>query len=323
MLKVDAFEKMTIGGVDQWVRIRSRDPQLPVLLILYGGPGVPLFPRIDDFGERAGLEETFTVAYWEQRGTGKSYNPSIPTDSMTIDRFVQDIFELTDRLRTRFGKEKIFLLGESWGTVIGLRAAARCPARFHAYVGTGQVVDMLEGDRASYAFTLEEAERRGHEKALRELDALGPPPYTPKEVMTQRKWVGRFGGARHDTKPQSVLGALLELATTPEYSWRDVWQIAMNPFFALEELLDELYAIDFFKEIPRVELPVYLLEGRYDYTTPPSVTREYYEELEAPHKEWIWFDESAHFTFLEEPDRFRRAMQQVARKAQPASRQSR
>lgn len=319
MRKIDTLEKMTIGGVDQWVRLRSRDASLPLLLILYGGPGVPLFPRVEDFGKRAGLEDLFTVAYWEQRGTGKSFDAALPPESMTIDRFVEDIFELSDRLRRRFDKEKVFLLGESWGTVIGLRAAARSPERFHAYVGTGQVANMLEGDRLSYRFTLEEARRRGNEKALRELEALGLPPYTPREMMTQRKWVGRFGGARHDQKPQSVLGALLELVTTSEYTWHDVWQVAANPFFALEALLDELYAVDFFEEIPRLDVPVYLLEGRHDYTTPPEVARQYYEKLEAPHKEWMWFEESAHFTFLEEPERFRRAMQRVARQAEPVA----
>jgi pimeloyl-ACP methyl ester carboxylesterase len=311
MLTIDTLEKLPIGGVDQWMRIRSRDASLPVLLILYGGPGVPLFPRIEDFGERAGLEEMFTVVYWEQRGTGKSYSPSIPPASMTIDQFVDDIMELTDHLRDRFDQDQIALLGESWGTVIGLRAAARSPERFSAYVGTGQVVNMLEADRRSYEFALQEARRRDHRRALRDLTDLGPPPYTTKEMMRQRKWVGEFGGARHDEDPQSVIGAFAELFTTSEYSWRDVWNVATDPFFSMRHLLDELYTIDFAQEIPRVELPIYLLEGRYDYTTPTEVVKPYFEALDAPHKEWIWFENSAHFTFIEEPNFFREVLSKV------------
>ena len=319
MSALDTLTAVSLGGVDQWVRLRSRDRSRPVLLVLYGGPGLPLLPRVPDLGERAGLEEHFTVAYWEQRGTGKSYRPSLSADAMTIDRFVEDAMELSDHLRDRFETEQIGIFGTSWGSVLGLRALARAPERFWGYVGASQLVDVRESDRRSYEFTLDEARRRENEDAVQALASIGPPPYTPTEVMTQRKWLGEFGGMRHDRPPPGPMGQLWDLLTTSAYSWRDVWQVARNPFFALNHLLDELSEVDLTDEIDRVEQPVYLLHGRHDRLAPSSLARSYLDALDAPAKEWIWFEHSAHFPFLEEPERFGEVMETVAAQLAPVS----
>jgi pimeloyl-ACP methyl ester carboxylesterase len=314
---LDTLAAVSLGGVDQWIRLRSRDPSRPVLLVLYGGPSLPLLPRVTDLGERARLEKHFTVAYSEQRGTGKSYRPSLSPDAMTIDRFVTDVIELTDHLRERFDLETIGLFGTSWGSVLGLRALARAPERFWGYVGAGQLVDVRESDRQSYEFTLEEARRRENADAVAALESIGPPPYSPTEMMTQRKWLGKFGGMRHDTSPPGPVARLWDVLTTSAYSWRDAWQIAGDPFFALNHLLDELSEVDLTDEIDQVKRPVHLLHGRHDRLAPPSLARSYLNRLDAPTKEWIWFEDSAHFPFLEEPERFGRVLGQVADDAAP------
>jgi len=316
---LDTLTSVPLGGVDQWIRLRSRDPSRPVLLVLYGGPGLPLLPRVPDLGERAGLEEHFTVAYWEQRGTGKSYRPSLSPDAMTIDRFVADVIELSDHLRNRFDVETIGLFGTSWGSVLGLRALARAPERFWGYVGAGQLVDVRESDRRSYEFTLEEARRRENETAVEALESIGPPPYSPTEMMTQRKWLGDFGGMRHDEPPPGPAARLWDVLTTPAYTWRDVWHIARDPFFALNHLLDELSAVDLTETVPRVERPVYLIHGRHDRLAPPSLAHAYLDQLDAPKKEWIWFEHSAHFPFLEEPERFGKVMETITSAIAPPS----
>jgi pimeloyl-ACP methyl ester carboxylesterase len=319
MLEIDTLASVPLGGVDQWVRIRSHDPTRPVLLVLYGGPSLPLLPRVPDLGERAGLETHFTVAYWEQRGTGKSYRPSLSPDAMTIDRFVADAIELSDHLRDRFDTNQIGLFGTSWGSVLGLRALARAPERFWGYVGAGQLVDVPESDRQSYEFTLEEARRRENESAVAALASIGPPPYTPTAMMTQRKWLGQFGGLRHDEPPPGPMGRLWDLLTTSAYTWRDVWQVASDPFFALTHLLDELSEVDLTETVPQVERPVYLLHGRHDRLAPPTLARSYLDQLEAPAKEWVWFEHAAHFPFLEEPERFGAVMETVAARIAPDS----
>lgn len=317
MSSLDTLESFRIGDLDQWVQIRSHDLSRPVLLVLYGGPGLPVLPRVQDLGEHAGLENHYTVVYWEQRGTGKSHTPSLSADDMTIDRFVEDVLDLTDRLRSRFERDTIGLFGTSWGTLLGLKALARRPAAFWGFVGAGLLVDPLESDRRSYEFTLDEAKRRDQEAAIEELEAIGPPPFTPKTALRQRKWLGEFGGIRHEDMPPGPFGRLWELATTSAYTWSDLWQIASDPFFTLNHLLDELYETDLADEVPQVEVPVWILQGRHDQLTPAAVVEPYVDALTAPSKEWTWFEQSAHFPFLDEPDRFETVMADTADRLAP------
>jgi len=317
MPALDTLDAVSLGDTEQWVRVRSHAPDRPVLLVLYGGPGLPVFPRVHDLGVRAGLEKHYTVAYWEQRGTGKSYTPSLSPDGMTIDRFVEDVLALTNRLCTRFEQNTIGLFGTSWGTLLGLKALARRPEAYWGFVGAGLLANPLESDRASYEFTLEEAKRREQEAAIEELEAIGPPPFTPKTALGQRKWLGEFGGIRYEDMPPGPFGRLWELVTTSAYSWTDVWQLASDPFFALNHLLDELYETDLNDEVPRVEVPVHLLQGRYDQLTPAAVVEPYADALEAPSKDWTWFEQSGHFPFLDEPDRFGTVMGNVADRLAP------
>ena len=317
MPALDTLDAVSLGDTEQWIRIRSHDPDRPLLLILYGGPGLPVLPRVHDLGVRAGLEAHYTVVYWEQRGTGKSYTPSLSAADMTIDRFVDDVCALTDLLRSRFDRDTIGLFGTSWGTLLGLKALARRPEAFWVFVGSGLLTNPLESDRRSYEFTLNEAKRREQEAAIEELEAIGPPPFTPKTALGQRKWLGEFGGIRHNEMPPGPFGRLWELATTSAYTWGDFWQIASDPFFALNHLLDELYETDLTDDVSRVEVPVHVLQGRHDQLTPASVVEPYVEALEAPSKEWTWFEQSAHFLFLDEPDRFKAVMGNVADRLAP------
>lgn len=203
--------------------------------------------------------------------------------------------------------------------MLGLRALDRSPDRFWGYVGTGQMVNVLEGDRHSYEFTLEEARRRDNDTALDVLDSIGVPPYTFEEIMTQRKSLGRFGGIRHVGDPPGVTSMLTDLLTTSEYSWTDVWHLASNPFFSLKQLLDELYTVDLPNRISEVQRPVYLLQGRHDQLTPVPLTQSYYNQLSAPQKEWFWLDDSAHFPFLEQPRQFGQIMESVASRVVPSA----
>src|SRR6266436_4964576 len=304
MLPVNSLEKLRIGGIDQWVLFRGSSDANPILLFLHGGPGMPVFPFAHQIKGHSKLEDYFTVVYWEQRGTGKSYSPRIPVSSMKIGQFVDDAIELTHLLVRRFGKSRVSVLGHSWGTIIGTLAIQRAPDLFQAYVGMGQIVDMMQGEHLSYEWVRERARQSGNKKALRELSKIGPPPHDHKKIIIERKWVSRFGGNRRKN-PHSFMTVLVEILRTKEYTWVDVVRIAANPLFSLKHLLSEMYTVNFFAQAPRLEIPVFFLEGRFDYTTPSEVTTRYYHELDAPRgKELICFDDSAHFPFLEEPAKF-------------------
>ncbi|MBC8484611.1 MAG: alpha/beta hydrolase [Bacteroidetes bacterium] len=304
---INSLEKIKLGGIDQWILIRGWNRSNPVLLFLHGGPGAPLFTYARDIGVKAKLERHFTLVYWEQRATGKSFSLSIPEESMTIEQLVSDAFELTEILKDRFKVPKIFLVGRSWGSLIGLLTAKRYPELFYAYIGIGQIVDPLENDRISYRYTIGIAERSGNEEALNDLRNIGEPPFNFKELIIQRKWLTEFYknmmAEKFNNNPQNHLKILL---STPEYSLIDILKMGLDPFFSIKHLWnDKFYKTNLFEQIPQIEVPVFFLAGRYDYFTPSEIVENYYHKLTSSKgKHIIWFEKSGHYPELEEPKKF-------------------
>ena len=293
--------------------IRGWDVSNPVLLFLHGGPGAPLFTYAREIGVRAQLEKYFVMVYWEQRGTGKSYSPFIPEESMTLEQFVSDTYELTQILRHRFDVPKIFLVGRSWGSIVGILTAKRYPELYHAYVGIGQIVNPLEGDSISYRLTLQTAKSLGNEEALTDLERIGSPPYDHRELIIQRKWLTKFNDfflARKLGENVRKTSSRTKLLSTPEYSLIDIVKMGMDPFFSIKHLWDdEFYEIDLLEEVPRLEIPVYFLVGQYDYFAPPELVERFYNNLTAPMgKDRLRFEASGHEPELEEPEKFNRIM---------------
>ena len=126
-----------INGADMGMIIKSRDIKNPVLLFVHGGPGMPEYPLTEEFP--TGLEDNFTVVWWDQRGSGLSYKSHMDKGNMTTDVFVSDIIEVSKYLCSRFGKEKIYLMAHSWGSYIGIKAAQEAPELYYAYIGMGQI----------------------------------------------------------------------------------------------------------------------------------------------------------------------------------------
>ncbi|MDO9574530.1 MAG: alpha/beta hydrolase [Candidatus Contubernalis sp.] len=305
---IQSLEQVTLGDVEQWISIRGHDQNNPVLLFLHGGPGSSEMPMVRHFN--SGLEEYFVVVNWDQRGTGKSYNPDIPVESMNIEQFVSDTLELTHLLRERFNHEKIYLMGHSWGTIIGTPAVQRQPELYHAFIGVGQAVSFEEGEKISYNYTLNKAYDAGEEKAIKQLEDIGPPPYLGDDfhnrIGVQRTWLQKFGGLDYTERnpTRSDINYVWFFLTAPEYSLRDTLNLLKGGQFSIRALWEELHQFNFIEEIPRLEVPVYFLLGRHDYVTVFKLVEQYYELLEAPHKELIWFDYSAHSPNFEEPERF-------------------
>lgn len=296
------------GGIAQWMSIRGRDVANPVLVVLHGGPGMPETALLRHFN--GALEDVFTVVYWEQRGAGKSFSKATPESSMTIDGFVRDLDELVEHVRQRLGKDKVVLLGHSWGTALGTLYAARHPGKVAAYVGTGQIGDLLASERASYAFVLDEAKRRGNAKAVAELTKLGPPPYTDKQMMVQRRWLGRFAGTLGSLP---VLTALRVMLTARGSSMFDLPNIVRGAMFSVRTLWYEVSALNLETAAPELKMPVWFLNGRHDHQVDAGVAAAYFEKLIAPQKTQLWFENSGHFVPFEEPEAFNAAMRDVAK----------
>ncbi len=294
---------LSLGGIEQWVMIRGESIANPLLILVHGGPGFPETRLFRYFN--APLEKSFTVVYWEQRGTGKSFDRKIPTSSMTVGQFLIDLNELVDVVRKRFGKDKVAIYGHSWGSALGVLYAARFPEKVSAYVGAGQIGDWPASESICYDFTLAEAERRGNRRALRELRALGRPPHRAKTMMIQRKWLTRFVGVLRGISLWRFSRIMLR---GPESSVLDLPNILRGTLFSTYSMWDEVSALDLLKAAPVLHVPVFFFLGRHDHVIAPETSAAYFEMLIAPSKRLVWFDESAHEPPFEEPAKFNAMM---------------
>jgi len=232
---IDSLEKIKLGGVDQWIFIRGWDRTKPLLLFIHGGPG---FPEMPFAHVNAALEKDFVVVHWDQRGAGKSY--PAPNESLDIEHFVSDARELSDLLLKRFGAQKLFLVGHSWGSLIGALTAARNPDRFFAYVGISQFADAPESERMMYRFAVEQAEQMSNARASSELKRIGPPPYESMgDFRTMKRWVKKF--SERDYRPMSRWQFARLALASPVYSWRDLANLAWGARTSFEELWREVF----------------------------------------------------------------------------------
>lgn len=301
---VDLLEQVRLGGANQTVRIRGEDGKLPLLLFLDGGPGVPEMPFASANTE---LEKHFLVVHWDQRGAGKSFDPSIDPTSMNVAQLVSDAEELVNRLRARFGQQQIFLAAHSTGSVVGVFLVQRAPQLFRAYVGISQVANLQMTETFLYDFATRSAAEKGNIKALGELREIGAPPFaTEKKLQISQKWVNYFA----PDKFGAVSFNRLRLAFfSPDYSLPDLLRMARGAKFSFDHLWREFFAIDLFKQVPRLDLPVYFLEGRLDRVATGEIAEQYFRLLEAPRgKHLVWFEQSGHWPQLDEAAKFQDVM---------------
>ncbi|MCP4762860.1 MAG: alpha/beta hydrolase [archaeon] len=299
---IASLEKVELGGMKQSILIRGHDQNNPILLFLHGGPGSSemIFAR----GFQSKIEEHFIVVNWDQRGSGKSYSRKIPKDSMNVNQFISDAYELVELLKKRYNKEKIYIIGHSWGTVIGLKLAKNYPDLFYAYIGMGQLVNIIDNEKISFQFTLEEAKKRGDEKAIKKLENLNPPyKENPMECTKQRTLLTKYDGGIMHNKPR-LKPILKKAIKANEYSLRDYIRFFSGMLFSIKIMWSELIELNFFEEITEIKIPIYIISGRYDYQVPFELAKKLFDQIEAPLKKFVWFENSAHCPNFEEPDKF-------------------
>ena len=299
-----------INGVRQGMFIQSKDATHPVLLYLHGG--MPEYFLTERYP--TGLENDFTVAWWEQRGAGLSYSPGIPPETMTSEQFIADTLSVTSYLGNRFGKEKIYLMAHSGGAFTGLQAAARAPELYGAYIGVAQVVHQLKSERLVYEYMLGRFKETGDSRMVRRLEAapVTMTDGTPKAYLAVRdRAMHRLGvGTTHDMKSH-LTGVFWPSLRSPQYTLAEKAKLWRGKLSSGPSVLwDEMLATDLAERVPELALPAYFFHGIYDYTVSYQLAKDYFERLKAPLKGFYSFDRSAHSPILEEPEKARRIMRQ-------------
>ena len=304
---IETMTQIPIDGTQQWISVRGHDSRNPILLFLHGGPASPDMPLSWTF--QTPWEDYFTVVQWDQRGAGKTYaanDPEKVAAGMTIEQMTADADEVVEYLRRTYHKQKIFLLGHSWGSALGVRVAQEHPEWFYAYVGVGQVANTRESEAVGYRYAVEQARAHDNQEALRELAALAPypAPGKPLDLQTiskQRKWLEYYGGLSWGHTSFDYDAETEKLA--PEYSDADLKAIDDGSLFSMRYLLGPFTDVDFSK-ITHFDLPVLFFLGRHDYSVSHEVAARWFATLHAPSKKLVWFEDSAHMVMQEQPGRF-------------------
>ena len=291
-----------IGGIEQWIQIRGEDRRNPVILWLNGGPGFSTMPATRLVRS---WEHAFTVVMWDQRGEGKTFQRtgSTLTASMTVDRMTQDGIEVAEYVRARLQKDKIIVLGHSWGSVLGVRMVKQRPDLFSVYVGTGQVTSMPADAVASYPLLRARAHDLGNRVAEEQLASIGPPPFDRTEKnFTWIIWANALDPG--EAKP----------ATTAALPWEALKSLYEQRYlraglmYSQQTMMDVVFRLDLSTLGYQFDIPVVIIQGSEDLVTVTALAQDYFDKITAPHKEFVVLRGSGHLCLLNEPDTFLTAL---------------
>lgn len=294
---------VTINDVEQGMFIKGKNVNNPVLLYLHGG--MPDYFLTQKYP--TSLEDYFTMVWWEQRGSGISFRDDIPKEAITVDLLISDTLAVTNYLRDRFRREKIYLMGHSGGTFFGIQVAAQHPELYYAYIGEAQSVYQLESEKIVYDYMLKEFKASGNAEMVQKLGAapVTMENGTPAGYLAVRDVaMHSLGiGTTHDMK-SIVTGIFLPSLMFREYTFIDkvnLWRgKARN---GVSVIWDTSLYTDLSQQVTEFDLPIYFLEGIYDYTCNYSLAKNYFVKIEAPVKGFYTFKQSAHIPIFEEPEK--------------------
>lgn len=292
-----------LNGRKEWISIRGWDKEKPVLLFLAGGPGGSQLAALRY--SQPELEKHFVVASWDQPGSAKSYG-AVKTEDLTVETYVEDGLALTAYLKERFMKEQIYLMGESWGSALGIFMIAKDPDSYEGFIGTGQMVAFLETEKTDYETALSMAKERGDTKTVQKLLDNGTPPYYGKDVTFKSAVYLNYLSAAmmRDPDIQNAGYETLRDIFSPEYGILDKINFVRGIVTTFNRVYPQLYPVDLRRDFAEVSVPVYFFIGRHDLNAPTELAEDYFNALEAPKKELVWFEHSGHSPWVNEADVF-------------------
>jgi pimeloyl-ACP methyl ester carboxylesterase len=307
-----------IGGIRQGFFIRSENTENPVILFLHGGPGSPELAISLPYETSERLEKYFTVCYWDQRGAGMSFSKSIDTNTMTVEQMVEDTRQMTEYLKKRFNQQKIYLMGHSWGSFLGIKTIERYSENYLAYIAIGQVSNQLESEKLAYDYMLQHATEINDTKAIKDLtrydrNASDFPIF--KYIMTTRSLLmNKYGiGMTHKYLPMTEV--FKNMMFFEGYTLSEKINYLRGSLFSNNHFFDSVFIKeDFFRTSLLFDIPVYITHGKYDYQVSYALACEYFDVIEAPEKAFFTFENSAHSPNIEEPEKFVQIIREIALK---------
>lgn len=300
---------VNINGVKQGMFIRGENVDNPVLLFVHGGPGMPEYFLTEKY--KTDLEKHFTVCYWDQRGAGLSYSSKLSANDITVSQLVSDTSAVAKYLRERFGKDKIYLLCHSWGSLIGIQSAAANPELYYAYIGMGQITDQVKSERLAYDYMLKQYTADGNNKMvnnLKKYDILNDRAVMKlyMESLLRDEAMHKLGIGTMRNMKSIVNGAFFPVMNCSAYTLSEKINFWRGKAFlsSSTDLRQEMIDTDISSTITELKIPTYFISGIYDYTANYKLSKEYLKKIKAPVKGFYSFKNSAHSPLFEEPEHF-------------------
>ncbi|VIF80195.1 alpha/beta hydrolase [Clostridioides difficile] len=316
ILESSISEKISldINNTSLGMFIMGKDTKKPVLLFLGGGPGIPEYFLETQYP--TGIEDEFVVCYLEYRGTSLSYSPNISSGTITTKQYIDDVVKVTNYLQERFGQEKVYLAGHSFGTYIGILTASRYPELYHAYIAMAQITDQERSEKLAYNYMLKQYKSVGNTKKVKEFERY--PILTDDEAYKSYYTSSLRDTAMHDLgvgtthdMDSVITGIFFPSLRCTVYSPLERINIWRGKSFSnATPVVADTTQFNAFLEVPTLDIPIYFLAGRYDYTCCYSLQKEYYEQIQAPIKAFYTFNNSAHSPLFEEPEKAMNILQQ-------------
>jgi pimeloyl-ACP methyl ester carboxylesterase len=302
---------VNINGVQQGMFIIGKNVGNPLLLFVHGGTAMPEYFLTQNYP--TGMEQYFTVCWWDRRNAGLSYSANVPPETLTVEQSISDTLAVTNYLRSRFHKDKIYMMAHSGGSLIGIQAAARAPELFYAYIGVGQMSYQLQSEILSYEYMVERYKEIGNTKMVEQLEAAPPTmsvPLPAAYMKVRDSAMHDLGvGTTHDMK-SVMTGVFLASWLFRQYTVAEKLALWRGKFASDKLLWDKTISTDLTQQVQKLDLPVYFFHGKYDYTVSYPLAKAYLDRLQAPIKGFYTFEHSAHSPMFEEPDRMKQIFQE-------------
>lgn len=304
-LEIDDGLFVDINGLPQWVTLRGRNKNNPVILFLHGGPGMGLSGLTPLFSS---WEEHYTLAQWDQPHSGSTYIKNLATGQgpLTIERYVRDGIAVTNYVRERLNKQKIILLGTSWGSILGIEMIKKSPDLFSAYVGIAQAVSGDEGDKLGYELALQAARKRNDTAAVKALEGIAPPFETLDSFLVRQQYTNPPGIPASAAEQAANVAFMKAMSVPPPADARYIaYKTLPSDFNATKMFMDALRGV--FDERRNwnardlgltFEVPVFIFQGDNDLNTPFSLARDYLNDIKAPRKGFAVIEGASHNTIV-------------------------
>lgn len=309
---IDCREFVTIGGIAQYLHHRGEDVNNPVMLFLHGGPGSPMLPFAQEF--QTLWEKHVTIVHWEQRNSGKTYfknDPKQITPTTTIEQVIQDTYEVVEYLKGKYQK-KIIIMGHSWGSVLGSLFVKKYPELVQAYIGVGQVVNLIDNERIGFEKVLESAKAAGNNKDYEALLRLKPyPPLEFNDEMPKRLTKVRRYQSKYKLSAGFTIDLFVSGLCSPFYTLRDLSYFPRTGAVGDGQRHIMKYLMESF-DLPSLgttyEIPVFYIHGERDWQTPYPLAKEFFSKIEAPIKQFYSIPDAGHITMLDQKEKFNEAL---------------